>query len=344
MTRVLLFDARAIEGGVSGVRDVAIGLLGGLRTQAEQTGDFELIAVGANPSLRVADVLIPERGFLQFHLPRLAVQTRADCVFIPRQTTIMAPGIRVGTLFHDVGFLELPNMYRTSWKMRLSTRAAGLRSRALGVSRFTVASLRKHHVIGHGTALPLGAMHRLTWNPGGRTRAPYILYVAALQPHKNIERLIDAWDLARTAGYELVLCGRTGAARAAVLGRLSRSAKRHAIHLIDDLEDEDYFELLSEAHGYIQPSFHEGLGIPALDAAAMGCPIACADVAHLGSALAGAPDGVLFDPWNISAMVSSLEALIWSDQFRRMSSTFAQSRIRVTDWSDASRGVVNALL
>ncbi|WP_082099714.1 glycosyltransferase [Demequina maris] len=338
MKRLIAFDARAIEGNYSGVRDIAVGLLEGLRIYCSEVRNIQVVAVGSSQESAVADEVLASRGFMEFGLPRLAQSMRASAIFVPRQTAPMLRTVPTYAVFHDVGFLDIPGSYTRDRRMRATTRWAGASARALTVSEFTRERLAARGITRSARALPIGAIHdyRRTASTSTDGRR-YLLYVAAFQPHKNVERLVSAWEQAETEGYDLVVCGRGGARESAVHAAVRSSRKAESIHLVSGLSSEDYGALFSNAHAYIQPSFYEGLGIPALDAAAMGTPIAVAGAAHLGRVFADGPPGMIFDPSRVTDIARAIEQLLHDPSSRGLFSDHAKATVRLTDWVQVAR-------
>jgi glycosyltransferase involved in cell wall biosynthesis len=94
-------------------------------------------------------------------------------------------------------------------------------------------------------------------------QGPYLLFVGAADPRKNVKRLVEAWREARRVqpNLELVLVGRDHAGAESgltVAGRLS---------------DDDVAALLSGAELFVYPSLYEGFGLPVLEAMQAGAPV-----------------------------------------------------------------------
>lgn len=111
---------------------------------------------------------------------------------------------------------------------------------------------------------------------------PYLLYVGNAYPHKNLERLIDAFALLTADG------GGTGP-RLVLVGpedyfyrRLRRLAQQS--HLSDRIvffgpgTDSDLSYLYAHAVAGVFPSLAEGFGLPPLEALSAGCPVFCSDI------------------------------------------------------------------
>ena len=143
----------------------------------------------------------------------------------------------------------------------------------------------------------------------------YVLYVGANRPHKNLPRLLDAWEQLgeATAATHLLLAGYTSNARAPILSTAA-GATLDNVRLLGRLPDATLPSLYSRAHGYVQPSIEEGFGFPVLEAMACGVPVACSATAALQE-LTGAA-AIHFDPYDVSAIGAALRQLL-SDEHDR---------------------------
>lgn len=103
----------------------------------------------------------------------------------------------------------------------------------------------------------------------------FCLHISALfQPRKNVLRLIEAANRYR---FPLVLCGNTG--DAAQTQRLRDAIGDNAnIQLRGYVSDAEAFDLYRRAAVFALPSVNEGVGIVALNAAAMGANIVITNV------------------------------------------------------------------
>jgi glycosyltransferase involved in cell wall biosynthesis len=118
------------------------------------------------------------------------------------------------------------------------------------------------------------------------------VYLGGFSPHKNLNALVDAFAriaaLDEYADLQLVLVGdTTGDAFLTCVGALVQQIKaaglENRVVFAGYLGDEDVVVLLNLATVLVLPSLMEGFGLPAVEAAACGCPV----VATKESPLAG---------------------------------------------------------
>lgn len=335
----MAFDGRVFHGGVSGVRDIAEGIVRGLR-MLENEGALQLTIFkagrGEDPS-----TIGPSRFFMHGALPWVATRRNYDRIIIPRQTVPIVSKVPVAPIFHDIGFIRRPDLYARQPSVECASRRAAASSHAVAVSSFTSRELTEARLRTSTPVLSLAAIHDMGWSPS-RAR-PYILYVAAHQPNKNIVRAITAFDIANVSDIDFVICGRGGAETDRVQLARARAVKRDRIRLVSGLSRAEYEGLFRGAHLYFQPSLYEGLGIPALDAAAAGQPVIAGRSTNLADVFRGSPTGQLFDPTSVEQMAHSLEIGVYDDAFRQASSSFNRQAVQLTDWRRVAEETLRAL-
>src|SRR3954465_11662958 len=198
--------------------------------------------------------------------------------------TIRLPPVQpsVVTLL-DVQHLDLPNMFSRSERAFRSLawdRSARKADRVITISSFVRARAVEHLGLDPSRVhpVPLGVDHD-TLRPGGGEREEFLLYPARRWPHKNHERLFEAFALLRRErpDLRLVLTG-GGATTPAPDGGDDRG-----LVPLDEL-----VSLYRRASAVVFPSLYEGFGQPVLEAMACGCPVACSDIPPLAEVASGA--------------------------------------------------------
>ena len=135
----------------------------------------------------------------------------------------------------------------------------------------------------------------------------YLLYVGNIKPHKNLERLIEAFHLVRTQGrseLELLIIGD----EISKLQALRRAVHKHDIHryvrFLGFVPHQTLAVLYRLASVFVFPSLYEGFGLPPLEAMASGTPVVTSNVSSLPEVVG---DGaILVDPYNPEAIADGL--------------------------------------
>lgn len=133
----------------------------------------------------------------------------------------------------------------------------------------------------------------------------FALYLASNKPHKNLVRLVEAWQRVGENGDDttLVIAGHQdprfldAPARAAALGIGSR------VRFIGDVPQEAMPGLYGACALFVYPSLYEGFGLTPLEALACGAPVACANSSSLPEVAGDA--ALLFDPQDPGAIAAA---------------------------------------
>ncbi|HET9242295.1 MAG TPA: glycosyltransferase family 1 protein [Gaiella sp.] len=205
----------------------------------------------------------------------------------------------------DVQHLDLPGLFPRGerWFRRLAyDRAARRASHVVVISNWVrervVARLGLEP--GRVHAVHLGVDHERFSPDPSVEREPFLLYPARPWPHKNHERLFEAFAQVRRDRSELRLV-LTGVGHEP--GRLPEGVDSRGGVSLDEL-----VSLYRRAAALVFPSLYEGFGLPPLEAMACGCPVAVSDAGSLPEVVGDA--AALFEPHDASAIARGIrEAL-----------------------------------
>ena len=176
-----------------------------------------------------------------------------------------------------------------------------------------------------------------------------VAYVGGFSPHKNLEALLDAFAaVAGRPGFEdavLVMVGDTSndvfhtyfgtvAARARELGLGDR------VVFTGYLPDEDLCVLLNLSAVLVLPSLMEGFGLPAVEAAACGCPVIATTASPLPRLLGAG--GMYIDPRG-EDIARALQQVLADGELRCRMREAAQAAAARLTWEDAARQMRDAI-
>ncbi len=107
---------------------------------------------------------------------------------------------------------------------------------------------------------------------------PFILYVSSFQERKNHLELIKAYAQLLNKDTKMVLAGRKGKTYHQCMDLIKACQLENDVVILTDLEYKELPLLYRSAMGFIYPSLIEGFGIPLLEAACAGLPMAVNDI------------------------------------------------------------------
>lgn len=144
----------------------------------------------------------------------------------------------------------------------------------------------------------------------------FIMYVGRSTPHKNLDRLIDAFALLRQQqpDLRLVLVGKTDANFKALQKRTERKSVKNVV--FTGFVNEGQLRWLYEhTSAYIFPSLSEGFGLPGLEAMMAGAPVVSSNATCLPEVY---KDGAeYFDPLSIEDMASAINRVLSDDKLKK---------------------------
>jgi len=151
---------------------------------------------------------------------------------------------------------------------------------------------------------------------------PFVLYVGNIKPHKNLVRLIEAFNELWRHGFDdlkLLIIGD----EISKLPALRRAVHRHKLHkqvrFLGYLPDETLAILYRLAAVFVFPSLYEGFGLPPLEAMASGAPVVTSNVSSLPEVAGDA--AVLVDPYDVASIVDGMRRVltdpVLADELRR---------------------------
>jgi glycosyltransferase involved in cell wall biosynthesis len=168
----------------------------------------------------------------------------------------------------------------------------------------------------------------------------FVLYAGNVKPHKNLERLIEAFDLVRKRGLDhlkLVLIGDEISKYAA----LRRAVHQHQLHkyvrFLGYLPEETLAVMYRLAGVFVFPSLYEGFGLPPLEAMASGTPVVTSNVSSLPEVAGDA--AVLVDPYTPQAIADGIYKVLTDESLRRSLRQKGLARAAQFSWEQSVRRV-----
>jgi glycosyltransferase involved in cell wall biosynthesis len=168
----------------------------------------------------------------------------------------------------------------------------------------------------------------------------YLLYVGNIKPHKNLERLIEAFHLVRMQGrseLELLIIGD----EISKLQALRRAVHKYDIHryvrFFGYVPDMTLSVLYRLASVFVFPSLYEGFGLPPLEAMASGTPVVTSNVSSLPEVVGDA--AMLVDPHSAEAIADGILKVLRSTHLREDLRQRGLRRAQEYSWARSVRRV-----
>jgi len=154
--------------------------------------------------------------------------------------------------------------------------------------------------------------------------------VGAAYPHKNLNKLLESWELfneEKSSDYELVLVGKDNYFYQNLKTKFSSLKNVVFTGLVGD---SDLVNLYKKASVFVFPSLYEGFGLPPLEASLYGLPVVASSSSCLPEVLG---EGALyFDPENIEQMADVLYSALTDENVRSDLKYQARENLKRFSW------------
>ncbi|MCS6959986.1 MAG: glycosyltransferase family 1 protein [Pseudanabaenaceae cyanobacterium SKYGB_i_bin29] len=280
----------------------------------------------------------------QWQLPQIYRQLHSRLLFSPIPEAPLWQNCRFVVTVHDLIPLRFGK-----WSSRLSN-----------YFRFVVPQILQQatHILcnSHSTAQEVGDFFQI--KPDRLTVIPlafdpdrfyclhlptanYFLYIGRHDRHKNLPRLIQAFQQV-DRDYELWISGSYDQRYTPALVRLVEELElRERVKFIGYIERENLCPLLNQAVALVLPSLWEGFGLPVLEAMACGTPVITANLSALPETAGDA--ALLVDPYNVDDIADKMKALTRSDALRAQLRQLGLERVKHFSWQKTGRATVAVL-
>lgn len=170
----------------------------------------------------------------------------------------------------------------------------------------------------------------------GLTGSPYVLWVGSLEPRKGVGVLVAAMArlAARGDPTALVLAGYAGWQNARLIPPEQRAQLGGSLHQLGPVPEADLQALYAGASVFAFPSFHEGFGLPVLEAMAAGAPVVASDIPAIREVAGDA--AVLVPPGDVGQWAGALEDVLGSPSRRARLAEAGRRRAALFPWASTA--------
>jgi glycosyltransferase involved in cell wall biosynthesis len=257
----------------------------------------------------------------QFQLPRLCRQWKCGLAHHPISTNpAWHRGCKSVVTLHDLNFYLHPEWFARGfrWVQNLAViHSSRHAERVVAISKYVCDYAKKH--------MPVSADRmRMVYNGVKPLKAKAaeafarrrLLCVGSLQPHKNLPRLIRAFQTLRPEfpDLELHVVGRPQP-RFAKDPDLPGLLESPGVKVLGYLSEQALADAYATSAVFCYPSLEEGFGLPILEAMSVGTIVVTSNVSCLPE-VAG-DRAILVDPFSVESIGGGLRQALTLDQSRR---------------------------
>jgi glycosyltransferase involved in cell wall biosynthesis len=169
---------------------------------------------------------------------------------------------------------------------------------------------------------------------------PYFLYVGNHKPHKNFDRLLEAFAVAKVASDFLLIS--TGDRTEQLGRRLDGLGLGERVRFVGQVGDHELASLYRGATALALVSLYEGFGLPLVEAMSCGTPVITSNVASMPEVVGNA--AIQVDPLDVGAIAESLMKLASDSELRRRLRERGIERARLYSWDITANRISKAIL
>ena len=292
----------------------------------------------------------------QFHIPLVLMREKPDVFHAPHYVLPVAVRSRSVVTIHDCIHLMfpqyLPNRAAYAYARGAMWSAARKSDRILTVSEASKRDILYYFSVPPEkiTVIPNAIDERFSTEPAEddvrrvteryQLDGDFVLYVGNVKPHKNVERLIDAFQLVRQSGLDelkLVIIGDEISKYAALRRAVHRSNLHKYVRFLGFLPDELLAIVYRLASVFVFPSLYEGFGLPPLEAMACGTPVVTSNVSSLPEVTGDA--ALLVDPTDTNEIADAMKRVLTDPVLHAELRARGLARAKQFSWARSARQI-----
>lgn len=175
-------------------------------------------------------------------------------------------------------------------------------------------------------------------------RDTFVLYSGGADDRKNLPRLITAFASIKPqlGDVQLVFAGKMPQFHIDKYREiaLEQGLQQHNLIFTGFVTDAELVALYSTCQVYVFPSWHEGFGLPPLEAMKCGAPVIGANTSSVPEVIGW--EEATFDPFDVQAIAEKLRKALLDDEFRAALAAHGLQRAKQFSWDHTGKAAVAA--
>jgi glycosyltransferase involved in cell wall biosynthesis len=182
-----------------------------------------------------------------------------------------------------------------------------------------------------------------SFQPAGLPLAvPFFLFVGERRPHKNLVRLIEAFDLFKkkyASDCKLVIAGKPYSSFREPEQKAQALNRAADVLFLGYVDDHTLRWLYQHALALVCVSIYEGFGLPLLEAMACGTPVVTSSISAMPEVADGA--ALTINPYNVVEISDALYQLMRDVGLRQTLRQQGKHRVKQFSWKHSAERTLN---
>lgn len=303
--------------------------------------------------LELKFIPIKKIGFLkghfweQFELPFYGKSKTLVCLGNTAPLISLFLNKKVIVTIHDLGFKYFPENYRFLFRTFYSIIIPIILK--YGKAIITVSESEKQLILKRYPfvknkifAIPQGGFIETYITPTEIEEKNYLLYIGSLSKKKNLINFLLSLEI--IVNKNIPLKAIIIAPEGKVFERVNIAIKpkvKERIKFIKEVDDQELVSYYKNAFCLVFPSFHEGAGIPPIEAMSCGCPVLCSDISVLRERCNEA--AIYFNPYSPEDIAQKIILLFENPKLREELIKKGYERAKIFKWEDTAKRTIELL-
>ncbi|QKG80868.1 glycosyltransferase family 4 protein [Tenuifilum thalassicum] len=285
--------------------------------------------------------------WFEYALPNALKKIDADVFLSPDGYLSLSVDLPQVAVIHDINFFHYPKglpFVKSRYLNHFFPRYAQKACRIVTVSNYSKHDIAKNYNIDlekidvayNGASeqfKPLDDEEKQAARQRYSSGLPYFLFVGALNPRKNVARLIQAFDIFKqTTGLQekLLLVGEPMFMTSDIKKAYLQSQFKADILFLGRKDVAELSQITGAAKAIVYPSIFEGFGIPLLEAMKCGVPVASSNTTAMPEVAGDA--ALYFNPMSVDEMAEAMQILSRDNNLCSKLSAAALERQKMFSW------------
>lgn len=302
----------------------------------------------------------PVLWYLRFQkiIPVLLKKHKADLFLSPDGWSTLNSKVKKYTVIHDIDFVHNPQNFPWLTQKYFNTffpKFAHDANRLGTVSEYSKADMihtwnldpDKIDVIYNGSNplyKPIAPINKALIQKELTQGKPYFIYVGSLNPRKNIEGMLQAFEAFKKQSqqpHKLVIVGEKMWSNSDIDAVYKTMAYQNDVVFTGRITSERLSQVLGGAHALVLVSHLEGFGIPLLEAMCCDVPLICSDVTALPEVAGDA--GHLVNPGSVDSIAHGFAKLAGDEAYRNQLIANARIQRAKFSWDKSAERLWNGI-